>query len=94
MACQLRPGGSLPDPVFFGMPMPISLGGYWMYDGQSPLTLALASPTAIGCPGAGGSLGWADPRTGLAVAYCHNRMSAVDGASLVGEAIRSALGVG
>ncbi|HEX7856942.1 MAG TPA: serine hydrolase domain-containing protein [Sphingobium sp.] len=92
--CQMRPGGTLPDPVFFGMPMPLSQGGYWMYDGQSPLTMALASPTAIACPGAGGSLGWADPDTGLAVAYCHNRMSAADGASLVGHAIRSALAIG
>ena len=93
MACQMRPGGTLPDPVFFGMPMPLSQAGYWMYDGSSPLTLAFGSRTAIGCPGAGGSLGWADPRTGLAVAYCHNRASPVDGASLVGNAIRSAVGI-
>ncbi len=93
MATQMRPGGTLPDPVFFGMPMPLSQGGFWMYDGKSPLTLALASTTAIASPGAGGSLGWADPRTGLAVAYCHNRMSGEDGASLVGNAIRTALGI-
>lgn len=93
MCCHMRPGGTLPDPVFFGMPMPLGEGGYWMYDGQSPLTLAFGSTTAIGNPGAGGSLAWADPRTGLAVAYCHNRMSAFDGASLVGNAIRSALGI-
>jgi CubicO group peptidase (beta-lactamase class C family) len=90
---HLRPGGTLPDPVFFGMPMPLSEGGYWMYDGTSPLTLAFGSPTAIGAPGAGGSLGWGDARTGLSVAYCHNRMSGFDGASLVGKAIRSALGI-
>jgi CubicO group peptidase (beta-lactamase class C family) len=89
----MRPGGTLPDPVFFGMPMPLSEGGYWMYDGESPLTLAFGSKTAIGNPGAGGSLGWADPRTGLAVAYCHNRMSSFDGASLVADAIRSTLGI-
>jgi CubicO group peptidase (beta-lactamase class C family) len=93
MATQMRPGGALPDPVFFGMPMPLSQGGFWMYDGKSPLTLALASTTAIASPGAGGSLGWADPRTGLAVAYCHNRMSGEDGASLVGNAIRTALSI-
>lgn len=93
MCCHLRPGGTLPDPVFFGMPMPLGEGGYWMYDGQSPLTLAFGSKTAIGNPGAGGSLGWADPRTGLAVAYCHNRMSGADGASLVGHAIRAELGI-
>ncbi|KPH66846.1 serine hydrolase domain-containing protein [Novosphingobium sp. ST904] len=93
MSCQRRPGGTLPDPVFFGMPMPLSQGGYWMYDGQSPLTMALGAATAIACPGAGGSLGWADPATGLAVAFCHNRMSAADGASAVGNAIRTALGL-
>jgi len=93
MATQMRPGGTLPDPVFFGMPMPLSQGGFWMYDGKSPLTLGLASTTAIASPGAGGSLGWADPRTGLAVAYCHNRMSGEDGASLVGNAIRTALSI-
>lgn len=92
-ASQFRAGGTLSDPVFFGMPMPISEGGYWKYDGQCPLTKALDSDTAIACPGAGGSLGWADPATGLAVAYCHNRMSAEDGASEVGDAIRKALGI-
>ncbi|MBU6268841.1 MAG: beta-lactamase family protein [Sphingomonadales bacterium] len=91
--CRMRPGGTLPDPVFFGMPMPLSQGGFWMFDGQCPLTMALASNTAIGNPGAGGSLGWADPATGLAVAYCHNRMSGADGASAVGNAIRAALGI-
>lgn len=91
---DIRPGGTLPDPVFFGMPMPLSQGGFWLYDGHCPLTMALASKTAICCPGAGGSLGWADPVTGLAVAYCHNRMSSADGASLVGNAIRSELGIG
>jgi CubicO group peptidase (beta-lactamase class C family) len=93
MLCHMRPGGTLPDPVFFGMPMPLSEGGYWMYDGQSPLTLAFGSKTAIGNPGAGGSLAWADPRTGLSVAFCHNRMSAFDGASLVADAIRGTLGI-
>lgn len=92
-AGTFRPGGTLPDPVFFGMPMPVSEGGFWKYDGQCPLTMALATPSAIGCPGAGGSLGWADPATGLAVGFCHNRMSMEDGASAVGNAIREAMGI-
>ena len=97
-AAEFRPGGTLADPVFFGMPMPISEGGFWKFDGKCPLTIALATDTAIACPGAGGSLGWADPASGLAVAYCHNRMGGdpigEDGATLVGNAIRSALGIG
>jgi CubicO group peptidase (beta-lactamase class C family) len=64
----LRDNGDEPDPVMFGVPIPISVGGYWL--GGHRVT----SPRALWHPGAGGSIGWADPDHRLAVAVCHNRM--------------------
>jgi CubicO group peptidase (beta-lactamase class C family) len=64
----LRDNGEEPDPVMFGMPIPISIGGYWLGGHR------VSSPRAIWHPGAGGSIGWADPDQQLAVAICHNRM--------------------
>jgi CubicO group peptidase (beta-lactamase class C family) len=32
------------------------------------------APSILCHPGAGGSIGWGDTATGLAVAICHNRM--------------------
>lgn len=63
-----RDNGDEPDPVMFGIPIPISVGGYWL--GGHRVT----SERAIWHPGAGGSIGWADPEHRLAVAVCHNRM--------------------
>lgn len=65
---NIRDNGDEPDPVMFGMPIPISVGGYWLGGHR------VSSPRAIWHPGAGGSLGWADPEQNLAVAICHNRM--------------------
>jgi len=65
---NLRDNGDEPDPVMFGVPIPISVGGYWL--GGHRVT----SDRAIWHPGAGGSIGWADPDRRLAVAICHNRM--------------------
>lgn len=65
---NVRDNGDEPDPVMFGMPIPISVGGYWLGGHR------VSSPRAIWHPGAGGSLGWADPEQNLAVAICHNRM--------------------
>ncbi|HEV2530450.1 serine hydrolase domain-containing protein [Phenylobacterium sp.] len=81
-----------PDPVMFGIPLPISQGGYWLGGPK------VGSPRAVWHPGAGGSIGWADPDTGLAVAICHNRMfntrdPAADPILPICEAIRSALGL-
>jgi CubicO group peptidase (beta-lactamase class C family) len=65
---NIRDNGDEPDPVMFGVPIPLSVGGYWLGGHR------ISSPRAIWHPGAGGSLGWADPDQQLAVAVCHNRM--------------------
>ena len=65
---NIRDNGDEPDPVMFGMPIPISCGGYWLGGHR------VSNPRAIWHPGAGGSIGWADPEQNLAVAICHNRM--------------------
>ena len=98
MLCQRREGGMEPDPVYFGSVMPISQGGYWLYDGVAPITYPVKSPSAVCAPGAGGSLGWGDPETGLAVAFCHNYMSNPRGcddqpASEIADVIRASLGL-
>lgn len=72
-ACEPRPGQD-PDPVMFGAVMPLSRGGYWRHDDALPDVCPARGPRTICVPGAGGSLGWADPDTGLAVAFCHNHM--------------------
>ena len=65
---NIRDNGDEPDPVMFGVPIPISQGGYWLGGHR------VSNPRAIWHPGAGGSIGWADPDQNLAVAVCHNRM--------------------
>lgn len=85
-----------PDPVYFGMPMPLSDAGFWLGEPLPPIA-AVKNPRAICCPGAGGSIGWADLDRGISVAICHNRMLNKRG-SLdhplvpVADAVREALG--
>ncbi|MET0375428.1 MAG: serine hydrolase domain-containing protein [Rhizorhabdus sp.] len=98
MMCRPRPGADRPDPVFYGSVMPISEGGYWRYDPKTPSTAPVGSPTAICAPGVGGALAWADPATGLAVAFCHNHMTSARSAEAhpayaIANAIRSSLGL-
>jgi CubicO group peptidase (beta-lactamase class C family) len=73
-ACLPRANSDAPDPVYFNAPMTLSQGGYWMHSSATALTCPAKGARTICVPGAGGSLGWADPDTGLAVAFCHNRM--------------------
>lgn len=84
-----------PDLVMYGRVLPLSIAGFWlgMEEGS---TAAARDERTICHPGAGNSIGWADPETRLAVAICHNRMyqpgSPQDDAVLTtANAIRTAL---
>jgi CubicO group peptidase (beta-lactamase class C family) len=77
----------------------LGIGGFHL-GGESPPAPPVIgrNPHTISHPGAGGSIGWADPDARLAVAICHNRMFDVqtpEGNPLqpIGEAVRKALGV-
>jgi CubicO group peptidase (beta-lactamase class C family) len=68
-----RANSEEPDPVMFGFPLPITIGGFW-FGGEHPPVCSVHHPRALCHPGQGNSIGWADPETGLAVAICHNRL--------------------
>jgi CubicO group peptidase (beta-lactamase class C family) len=92
-----RANAEEPDTVMFNMPMPITLGGFW-FGGDRPVVRPMHNPRAFGHPGAGGSIGWADPDENLAVAICHNRMfvpqtAAEDPILPIANAVRKALGL-
>jgi len=91
-----RPHFDDADPVFFGMKVPIAWSGFWLGGADSPPVSAPRNMRALCHPGMGGSIGWADPDSGLAVAFCHNRMFdtidiAEDSRTMIGDAIRAAL---
>lgn len=90
-----RPHFEDADPVFFGMVVPIAWSGFWL-GGDNPPVSAPRTQHALCHPGAGGSLGWADLDSGLAVAFCRSRMYDAtdvkeDSATLVGDAIRATI---
>jgi CubicO group peptidase (beta-lactamase class C family) len=90
-----RVNAAEPDPVMFGIPIPISIGGYWLGGPNTPVCSA-ASPRALCHPGQGGSIGWADPDTHVAVAICHNKLfnassPAEDPILPIANAVRAAL---
>jgi CubicO group peptidase (beta-lactamase class C family) len=87
-----------------GVPHNGSIGGFHLVApiGQAPPPIAMTpagrNSRTFGHPGAGGSIGWADPDTRLAVAITHNRMfraTTPEENPLVpiGEAVRKALGI-
>ena len=96
-AAEPRDSVDQPDMVFFGAPVPVSVGGYWLGGPGSPVAAA-KDRTTLCHPGMGGSIGFADPRHRLAFAFCHNRLHsrrapADDPAVQAAELIRSRLGI-
>jgi CubicO group peptidase (beta-lactamase class C family) len=90
-----RPFFDQADPVFFGMVVPIAWSGFWLGGGTPPVS-APRNPRALCHPGMGGSIGWADLDSGLAVAFCHNRMFDTvdigeDSRTIIGDVIRANL---
>jgi len=91
-----RPHFEDADPVFFGMKVPISWSGFWLGGAEAPPVSSPRNMRALCHPGMGGSIGWADPDSKLAVAFCHNRMFDTvdieeDSRTIIGDAIRAAL---
>jgi CubicO group peptidase (beta-lactamase class C family) len=83
-----------PDIAAFGGQLP-SIDGFWL-GGPAPAVAAAKHPSAICHPGAGNSMGWADPARRLGAAICHNRMSEPGGEDATLElanAIRAGLGL-
>jgi CubicO group peptidase (beta-lactamase class C family) len=92
-----RPLGTAADPdiAAFGGQLP-SIDGFWL-GGPAPAVAAAKHPTAICHPGAGNSMGWADPAARLGAAICHNRMSDPGGGDAtleIADAVRAGLGLG
>jgi CubicO group peptidase (beta-lactamase class C family) len=75
---QPRDDSLLPDAIFEA-PAWIGQGGYWLGgDLRRQIPADGSLPTILNQPGAGGSTGWAELDSGLAVAICHNRQFVVD----------------
>lgn len=92
-----RANSQEPDPVMFGFPIPITVGGFW-FGGDYPPVTCVQNPHAICHPGQGNSIGWADPDLNLAVAICHNKLfnpstPEEDPLLPVAQAVREALGI-
>jgi CubicO group peptidase (beta-lactamase class C family) len=91
-----RPHFEDADPVFFGMVVPIAWSGFWLGGDALPPVSAPRNMRALCHPGMGGSIGWADLDSKVAVAFCHNRMFdtrniAEDSRTIIGDALRAAL---
>lgn len=91
-----RPNSDEPDPVMFGMPLPLGIAGFWL-GREDPVVGAAKYPWVLCHPGAGNSFGFADPKNKLAVAITHNRMQAptgeVNGTIELANAVRKQLGI-
>ena len=80
----------------FGLPHAGSIAGFHIA-GSRNMAAAGNAPRVFGHPGAGGSVGWADPESRLAVTITHNRMFDLpleeNPLAPIGKAVREALGV-
>lgn len=86
-----------PDPVMFGTPVPLGIAGYWLGTGDG-IAAPARDPHVIHHPGAGNSIGFADPEHKFAFAFTHNRMRApqtnADNTALIlADAARAQLGL-
>jgi CubicO group peptidase (beta-lactamase class C family) len=73
----------------YGRPMPVGQGGFWLAAPGGQKGGRILAHTA-----AGGTLAWADVDTGLAVAFCHNRMGmGGGGVTLLSAAVHEIAGV-
>jgi CubicO group peptidase (beta-lactamase class C family) len=69
-----RPNSDAYDEVLGQVPW-IGMGGYWLGGITPPAEPIIGTnPHILASNGSGGSIGWADPDTGLSAAICHNRM--------------------
>ncbi|OLT09019.1 hypothetical protein BJF78_06720 [Pseudonocardia sp. CNS-139] len=69
-----RPRSDEYDEVLGQVPW-IGCGGYWLGGPTPPAEPVIGTnPHILASNGSGGSIGWADPDSTLAVAICHNRM--------------------
>jgi CubicO group peptidase (beta-lactamase class C family) len=93
----MRDNPTEPDAVMYGMPIPLTIGGFWR-GGEHPPVASAGSPRAICHPGFGNNIAWADPETKLAVSICHNKMSQPlsndqDPILPIANAVRASLGL-
>jgi CubicO group peptidase (beta-lactamase class C family) len=78
-ACRVPRDDSLAPDMIFEAPAWIGQGGYWLGGAlRRRIPTDGSLPTVLDQPGAGGSTGWAELDTGLAVAICHNRQFVVN----------------
>jgi CubicO group peptidase (beta-lactamase class C family) len=66
----------------YGRVMPVGMGGLWLAAPGGQAEGRILAHTA-----AGGTLAWADVDTGLAVAFCHNRMGG-GGLPVIADAVQ------
>ncbi len=80
------------DDQTYGRPLPIGAGGLWT---DAPGLVPPGLPGGVlSHTGAGGTIAWAEPGSGLSVSICHNRMFAAPAEhpfTAIADAVRAAL---